>query len=191
MARKRQFPPSVDPGLPREPPCPAGWERKAFGEILFVVERPVKLLDEVEYQLVNAQRNRCGIVPREKLKGREILVKTQFEVKAGDFLISKRQIVHGACGVVPLALDGAVVSNEYAVLRPNDRLLAEYLENLSHTPYFQRTCFHSSVGVDVEKMVFRLEKWLKFYLPIPPVSQQLRIASTLLSSTKPSIRQTP
>lgn len=189
MARKRQFPPSVDPGLPREPVCPAGWERSTFGDLLTVVERPVELDDEIEYQLVNAQRSRGGIVYRDRLKGKEIKVKTQFEIRAGDFLISRRQIIHGACGVVPPSLDGAIVSNEYATLRPRDGLLLDYLKYLSHTPHFQRTCFHSSVGVDVEKMIFRLEQWFRFSLPIPTRSEQLKIA-TILSSVDETIEKT-
>ena len=188
MARKRQFPPSVDPGLPHEPPCPKGWERKSLGDILSVVERPVELMDEVEYQLVNAQRNRGGIASRERLQGKQIRVKTQFEVKAGDFLISKRQIVHGACGVVPSQLDKAIVSNEYVVLHPKEGLRLDYLSNLPHTNYLQRTFFHSSVGVDVEKMVFRLGAWLKFSLPIPPIIEQRKIAS-ILSAVDDSIQK--
>ncbi len=54
------------------------------------------------------------------MKGREILVKSQFLVRANDFLISKRQIVHNACGLVPEELDGSVVSNEYSVLTPKE-----------------------------------------------------------------------
>lgn len=183
MARSRQYPPSVDPGLPVEPSLPSGWHRTTFGEALQVVERPVVLGDGAEYQLVIAKRSRRGIVPRERLRGHAILTKTQFEVLAGDFLISRRQIIHGACGVVPASLEGAIVSNEDATLRPRDGLLTEYLQYLTHTSYFQRTCFHSSVGVDVEKMVFKLDDWMRFPVHLPLVSEQRRIASILSSST--------
>ena len=56
------------------------------------------------------------------LRGKEIKTPSQFEVRAGDFLISKRQIVHGACGIVPAGLNGAIVSNEYAVLNTDGEI---------------------------------------------------------------------
>src|SRR5580692_12415557 len=117
MARTRLYPPSVDAGFPDLPPTPEGWRRTTFGEVLEVVERSTKLAPDATYKLLTAKRNRGGIALRGELLGREILTKTQFEAKAGDFLISRRQIIHGACGVVPNELDGAVVSNEYSTLR--------------------------------------------------------------------------
>ncbi|WNG32983.1 restriction endonuclease subunit S [Archangium violaceum] len=181
MARSRQYPPSVDPGAPIEPPVPEGWQRFSFGELLDVVERPVILDADREYQLVNAKRSRGGIAPRERLRGRDIKVKSQFRIEADDFLISKRQIIHGACGIVPKEFAGAVVSNEYVALRPKPSLDINYLRYLSFTPYFQRTCFHSSVGVDVEKMIFKLEQWLQYSVSIPPLPEQRKIAAILSS----------
>ena len=179
MARTSQFPPSVDPGAPITPPTPLGWTRKAFRDLVEVVERPVLLEPDATYQLVNAKRSRGGIVPRARLAGRDILVKTQFRVCAGDFLMSLRQIIHGACGIVPPELDGAVVSNEYLVLRPRPGLLVEYLQCLSHSPYFQRTCFHSSVGIDVEKMIFRVDRLMGFEVPVPSLKVQEDIVGSL------------
>ncbi|MDD8098422.1 hypothetical protein LAW14_03815, partial [Escherichia coli] len=52
--------------------------------------------DNQEYDLVTVKRSRGGVIRREHLKGKDISVKSQFYIKEGDFLISKRQIVHGA-----------------------------------------------------------------------------------------------
>ena len=95
-----------------------GWERKKIGNMLIESPRPIELEDEVEYCLVTVKRRYGGLVSRGNLKGNEIKVNSQFLVHGGDFLISKRQIVHNACGLVPEALDGSVVSNEYSVLTP-------------------------------------------------------------------------
>jgi type I restriction enzyme S subunit len=168
MARNLQYPPSVKPGIPRLGETPKGWSRVTFGDVLQVVEREAQLNDDDEYQLVVARRNRGGIAPREKLLGREILTKSQFLTHSGDFLISKRQIVHGACGIVPPELHGSVVSNEYAVLHARDGLNLKYLEYYTHSLHFQQTCFHASVGVAVEKMIFRLDEWLRHPMNLPP-----------------------
>jgi len=153
-----------------------------LGDLFEVVERPVALRDDQTYQLVNARRSRAGVAPRERLAGSQIRVRNQFLLEAGDFLISKRQIIHGACGIVPPELAGAVVSNEYAVLKPKPPLSSEYLRYLPELPYFQRTCFHSSVGVDVEKMVFKLDQWFTFHVPLPPPEEQRRIARSLFAA---------
>lgn len=179
MARNTLYPPSVKPGIPRLGEKPDGWIETTFGEVLRVVQRPAKIEDDVEYQLVTAKRGRGGIVAREVLTGRKILTKIQYYVEKDDFLISKRQIVHGACGVVPESLNGALVSGEYSVLRVKDGLLLKYLDYFSHTDYFQMACFQASVGVDVEKMIFDLRDWLKFEIYLPPLHEQQKIAALL------------
>ena len=189
MARSSLYPPSVDPGFPELPSTPDGWTRTTFGGVLEVVERPLKLDPEATYRLVTAKRNRGGITLRSEMSGREILTKTQFEAKERDFLISRRQIIHGACGLVPSGLDGAVVSNEYSILRTRPNLLMDYLGHYSHSTYFQRTCFHSSHGVDVEKMIFKIEEWLARDVAMPPLAEQRKIAA-ILSSVDDAIEGT-
>jgi type I restriction enzyme S subunit len=179
MARKALLPPSVKAGIPQDQPVPPGWSKVTYGDVLDVVERPATLEDDAEYQLVTAKRSRGGIVPRERLLGSQVLTKTQFYIRSGDFLISRRQIIHGACGVVPDELDGAIVSNEYATLRNRPSLDIEFMSYLSHSIHFQQCCFHSSVGVDVEKMVFKLDQWLKHSFSLPPLPEQKKIVAIL------------
>lgn len=176
---KEIYPPSVQPGLPKLNYCPSGWRTAKFGDLLNEVNRPVKLVDDKEYQLVVAKRSRGGIVARERLRGFKIKTPTQFETRSQDFLISNRQIVHGACGIVPESLNGSIVSNEYTVLHPTNDIDLDFFNYLSHTIYFQQTCFHSSVGVDVEKMIFRINEWFRYKINLPPLPEQKKIAEIL------------
>jgi type I restriction enzyme, S subunit len=152
----QKYPPSVQHGKPRLASSKNGWTRVSIGDLVKEASRPVEMKDDEIYTLVTAKRSRGGIVKREDLSGKDIAVKSQFYVKEGDFLISKRQIVHGACGFVPKELDCAIVSNEYLVLNFTDKIIPQFWEFLSHTIYFQQVCFHSSIGVHVEKMLFRV-----------------------------------
>lgn len=179
MARNQLYPPSVTPGIPNLGICPYGWTETTLKDVLTVIRRPAMIVDEGVYQLVTAKRSRGGIVPREKLKGKSIRTKTQFFLRENDFLISRRQIIHGACGIVPQELDNALVSGEYSVLRVKPSLLLKYLKYLSETIYFQQTCFQSSVGVDVEKMIFDLDKWLGYKFQIPRLEEQQSIVDIL------------
>lgn len=172
------YPKSVQAGIPKLS-NPAGWPVVRMGDIFNVVQRPIDLQDDKEYQLVTAKRNRGGVVPRERLSGKAILTKSQFRIAADDFLISRRQIAHGACGIVPEELAGAIVSNEYATLLPTDLLDPRFMRHLPELIYFQQTCFHSSIGVHVEKLVFNLQDWLRWPIPIPTKDGQRRIAAIL------------
>ncbi len=173
------YPPSINAGIPKLGALPTGWSRMRMKDMLDVIERPVKLENSKTYRLVTAKRSRGGIVSRGTLRGDEIKVKQQFEVRAGDFILSNRQIAHGGCGIVPSELDGAIVSGEYTVLHPKPTLDLRYLHYLSHSAHFQQICFHSGVGVHVEKLVFRLHDWLNWQIDIPPLHKQHRIAEIL------------
>lgn len=150
-----------------------------MGTYLREVRRPLALSPDQNYTLVTVKRSRGGVQERGVLRGDEVKTQSQFIVKAGDFLISKRQIVHGACGIVPPELDGAIVSNEYAVLNSDGQIDLRFLRYLSESIYFQQTCFHSSIGVHVEKMIFKTERWLAWPFNIPPLAEQGRIVEIL------------
>ena len=148
------------------------WEQCKVRDTISEVSRPVELEDDDEYQLVTVKRRNEGIVSRGKMYGRNILVKKYFEVHAGDYLISKRQLVHGANGIVPESLDKAVVSNEYMTCISNEFITSEFLALLSKTEKLKQDFFLSSYGVDIEKLVFDVEDWKKRYLLIPKLAEQ-------------------
>jgi len=148
------------------------WQDKEIGSILAETKRPVELLDNELYQLVTVKRRNEGVVPRASLKGKDILVKNYYGIKAGDYLISKRQVVHGANGIVPESLDNAVVSNEYLVATDSDEITAKFWTVISKRPEMHKMFFISSYGVDIEKLVFDVADWKNRTITIPDVTEQ-------------------
>lgn len=151
------------------------WEERELGDLVINVSRPVKMVDDDIYQLVTVKRRNGGIVSRGIFKGSEVLVKSQYLIKSGDYLISKRQVVHGANGVVPDYLDGSIVSNEYLVLHGTKDLSINFFSIISELPSMYKNFFLSSYGVDIEKLVFNVSDWKKRKIFIPSISEQQQI----------------
>lgn len=148
------------------------WHNKEIGSILTEIKRPVELLDDELYQLITVKRRNEGVVSRSTLKGKNILVKNYYRIKACDYLISKRQVVHGANGIVPKSLDNAVVSNEYLVITNNDEITTKFWSVISKRPEMYKLFFISSYGVDIEKLVFDVSDWKNRTITIPDVTEQ-------------------
>lgn len=158
---------------------PKAWKWYKLSKIVQVVERPVDMEDNKLYQLVKAKRDFGGIVERDKLLGKEVLVKSQFYIEKDDFLISKRQIVHGGCGIVPENLHNSIVSNEYNVLKGSEKLNIHYFDLFVKHPLMTQHFFACSQGVIIEKFLFKTKDWLKREIPLPPIEEQNKIIKSL------------
>ncbi len=154
-----------------------GWEEKPIREVLTEKKRPIELEDNELYELVTVRRRNAGVVSRGYLQGKDILVKNYSQLGAGDFIISKRQVVHGATGIVPQHLDKAIVSNEYMVAVGNENISSEFLTVISTLPDMYRKFFLSSYGVDIEKLFFDAADWKKRNVVIPKLPEQNEICS--------------
>ena len=148
------------------------WEQRKAGEVASMVFRAIAVEDDREYQLITVRRRNEGVVPRVKLMGSAILVKNYQVLEAGDFVISKRQLVHGGNGCVPNDLAGSIVSNEYLVIVDSPEVSAKFWALLSKTKSMYRGYFLSSFGVDIEKLVFDVDDWSARCLFLPSAAEQ-------------------
>lgn len=158
---------------------PSSWDLKPFRNILIVQNNPIDLDDVKKYVRITVKRNHEGIVLRDIVEGKQILTKTQFKVNSDDFIISRRQIIHNACGIVPKKFDGAVVSNEYSIFHGSNCLDIDYLDWFSQTNLFKKTIIATTHGVDIEKYVFVLDEWLDLKMPLPDEVEQKNIVKIL------------
>lgn len=160
---------------------PNSWSLKPFRNILIVQNNSIDLDDVKKYVRITVKRNHEGVILRDVVEGKQILTKTQFKVNSGDFIISRRQIIHNACGIVPKKFDGAVVSNEYSIFHGSNCLDIDYLDWFSQTNLFKKTIIATTHGVDIEKYVFVLDEWLDLKMPLPDEIEQKNIVKILSS----------
>ena len=163
---------------------PTDWHTQKMKQWVALAERPVTLEDDKRYRLVTVRRGFGGVDLRGEYLGKDILVKNYFKVRQGDFLISKRQIAHGACGVVSESLDGAVVSNEYNVFVQNQGTDIEMFDLMMQLPHYTRLFYLMSDGVHIEKLLFKTQDWMRRQLAMPSIEEQQRIAAILTTQDK-------
>ena len=163
---------------------PGDWTSKKMGQWLQPMERPISLEDEEKYELVTVRRGFGGVDSRGTYWGKNVLVKNYFGLRTGDFVISKRQIAHGACGVVPVELDGAVVSNEYNIFVPQKGTNINMFNLMMQLPHYKRLFYLMSDGVHIEKLLFKTDDWMRRSLAMPSLEEQEKIASILTTQDK-------
>ena len=163
---------------------PADWTNKRMKQWISLEERPIMLQDEDDYELVTVRRAYGGVDSRGVYQGKDVLVKTYFSVEEDDFIISKRQIAHGACGLVPSKLHGAVVSNEYNVFKANQGTNIHFFNLMMQLPHYKRLFYLMSDGVHIEKLLFKTGDWMKRSLAMPSLAEQQKIAEILSAQDK-------
>ena len=158
------------------------WREVRLGDVLREVNKPVDWSDDELYRLVSVRRRSGGVFHREDLYGHQILTKTLKHAHAGDFLISKMQVVHGAMALVTQEFDGMQISGSYISLvsRDHNKLDIRFFDWLSRTQDMYRRAYQCSYGVHIEKMTFNFGLFLKEMVPMPSsVDEQIMIADAL------------
>ncbi|MCG8539449.1 MAG: restriction endonuclease subunit S [Clostridia bacterium] len=163
---------------------PADWNEHKIDDLVALIERPIAMEDSEEYDLITVKRNFGGIVSRGKLLGKDILVKNQFQIKDGDFVISKRQIAHGACSIVTKEFKDSIVSNEYNVLNSKGNLSLDFFKYYVQLPFMKRYFYITSDGVHIEKLLFKPKSWIKRKVCIPAKPEQEKIGEILSAHEK-------
>jgi type I restriction enzyme S subunit len=120
-----------------------------------------------------------GVSARRVVEGSEIAGQRRLKVLTGEFVVSRIDARHGAFGIIPDDLNGAVVSNDFPAFRPNPEcLLPEYLGWWSRTHDFVEACRTASEGT-TNRVRLKEEKFAQIEIPLPPLAEQRRIAAKI------------
>lgn len=116
---------------------------------------------------------------RAEVAGAEIAAKRQIRARAGQFLLSRIDARHGAYGIVPAELDGALVSNDFPCFDIDATIVnPSYFWWYSRTDAFIDLCRRSSEG-STNRVRLKEDEFLAMPIVLPPLDEQQRIAERL------------
>ncbi|MBD1202652.1 MAG: restriction endonuclease subunit S [Rhodobacteraceae bacterium] len=139
----------------------------------------VPVAPDGQYKQITARLWGKGLTLRGEVPGAAIAAPRQFCAKAGQFLISRIDARHGAFGIVPGELDGALVSNDFPCFDIDaSTVLPHYFEWYSRTPAFVDLCRRASEG-STNRVRLKEEKFLKMTVPLASLEEQRGIVARL------------
>ena len=155
------------------------WERLPISTFLRKSEDWVQPEPDRMYQQIRVRLWGKGLTLRARIPGANIAAHRQLRASAGQFLISRIDARHGACGIVPDHLDGALVSIDFPCFDINERVvLPRYLEWYSRTEQFVDLCRRASEG-STNRVRLKEDRFMALQLAYPPIGEQQRIVDKL------------
>ena len=144
----------------------------SIDEFLTKSEDWVPVQPDQRYKQITAKLWGKGLTLRGEVQGSAIAAARQYKAKAGQFLISRIDARHGAFGIVPANLDGALVSNDFPCFDiDSSKVLPHFFEWYSRTPEFVDLCRRASEG-STNRVRMKEDKFLKMSVPMPVISKE-------------------
>ena len=157
----------------------SGWPRAALAELLIRNQDWINIDPDIDYRQVTVKLWGNGVVLRTTVKGSEIAATSQIRVAARQFIMSRIDARHGAFGLIPKNLDGAVVSQDFPVFTlQEDRLRPEFLNWISKTEWFVNLCRRASEG-STNRVRLKDDRFLQQEIPLPSVGVQDQLIAIL------------
>jgi type I restriction enzyme S subunit len=153
------------------------WPTVHLGNLIRQRREFIIIDDFTEYKRCRVQLHVQGIVLRDTILGAEIKTKNQQVCQAGDFLVAEIDAKVGGFGVVPDALDGAIVSSHYFLFEIHaEKLDRKFLDYFVRTPAFQDQV---SAQGSTNYAAIRPNDVLGYKVPLPPLPEQRRIVARI------------
>lgn len=160
------------------------YQLRALGSFLRRVKTEVVIQDQTTYQRVTVRVNNRGVVPRDTELGRNIGTKRQFQVATGQFLVSRIDARHGAMGLVPDQLAGAVVTADFLPFEVDtEQIDPRFLVLITSTREFIQFCQSCSSGTTNRQ---RLDEqlFLAMKIPLPSLDEQRQLVAAYYAKTQ-------
>jgi type I restriction enzyme, S subunit len=154
-------------------------QKITLSEILSKSEERANLSADATYKQVTVRLHGKGVVERGEVSGFEIVNKTYFLVREGQFILSRIDARNGAFGLVPAALDGAIVTRDFPSFEIEQSvLLPSYMLWLSRTPAFVELCRQASEGT-TNRVRLQESRFLQQTIMLPSLAEQRRIVGRI------------
>lgn len=155
------------------------WPSVPLGELLRPSSDRVQLDPDQTYAQVTARLWGKGLALRGYVKGSEIAAAQQNRISTNQFVISKIDARHGAFGIVPAELDGAIVSNDFPAFDVDpEKAMPEYVAWVARTSWFIAICKGASEGT-TNRVRLKESRFLAQSIPLPTIAQQRAIVEKL------------
>ncbi|MBO9434513.1 restriction endonuclease subunit S [Ruegeria sp. R13_0] len=164
------------------------WPQVKLADLLEQRRERIPIEPGSEYRQITVRLWGKGLTLRGVRDGSDIAAVSQVPVHTDDFLISKIDARHGAFGLVPAKLSGAVVSNDFPCFKVNGDLLdPRFLAWFSRTETFVSLCRQASKG-STNRVRLNESKFLNLTIPLPPLDEQ-RVLVERLDSVEQQLRR--
>ena len=153
--------------------------RVCIGGFLNKSQNWVEPKPDQTYKQITARLWGKGLTLRAEVFGSQIAATRQLQVKTGQFLLSRIDARHGACGLVPVSLDGALVSNDFPCFDIASKVvLPAYFAWYARTENFTALCRRASEG-STNRVRLKEDAFLRMRVSLPPLDEQRRIVAKL------------
>lgn len=151
------------------------WRKVKLGEVLARVRNLVEIEDDKEYKLVTVRLHHKGVTLRRLARGNELNSTKMHSVKAGDFILSGIDARHGAFGIIPDELDGAVVTNDFWCLGLDKNVIdRDLFLKLTSTSYFDDLCKKASDGT-TNRVRLQADRFYNLEIDLPSIEKQKKL----------------
>lgn len=155
------------------------WPKVALGELLKRSDETARVEPNQRYHEVTIKLWGKGVVSRGIVLGSEVVSLRRF-VRANQLILSKIDARNGAIGLVPVELDGALVSNDFPSfsVADADRCSVAFLGWLVRSARFVELCKAASEGT-TNRVRIKEERFLGQQIRLPSLAEQEAIVARL------------
>lgn len=146
------------------------WPVVPLGQVLKQRKEFIEIDDLKQYKRCRVQLHAQGIVVRDTLAGADIKTKKQQVCRVDEFLVAEIDAKVGGFGIVPLELDGAIVSSHYFLFQIDASQLHPQFLNY----YIQTIAFREQVEAQgsTNYAAIRPKEVLKYRIHLPTLPEQ-------------------